>query len=164
MGNRYTKMENINPDAIREAITKGGFNICDMSEIVGNQKNYISSCLNRGVIEESKLKSIARVLRIDYNDLLQTEKEKEPPKTRQNGAGALEQAIRINSRLDDIEKELRRLQAMEMRQEKLVNQFSAFVETTVKWTDIFEKTKIKATGCETNLLRLLALLEGKKRP
>lgn len=63
-----------------------------------------------------------------------------------------------------MERELRRLQAMEMRQDKMVNQVGALVELLTRWSDQITKITNQATGCNTNLLRLLALMEGKKRP
>lgn len=157
---------NINPDAVRQALIDSGYAATVASEIIGGNRNYISAMVSAGRMDEKKLKSLAALVKVKPETLLaKAEKEQppEPPTMHQNGAGTLEQVIRVGSRLDDIEKELRRLQAMEMRQEKLVNQISAMVEMMVKWTDVFDQTRRKAIGCETNLLRLLALLEGKKK-
>lgn len=164
MGNRYSNMIPLNRDALKTALKEGGYAATEASEIMGCQRNYISACSNAGRMEERRFKSLAALLKVPPETLMTKEEQPpEPPAMHQNGAGTLEQVIRINSRLDDIEKEMRRLQAMEMRQEKLVNQISAMVEMMVKWTDIFDQTRRKAIGCETNLLRLLALLEGKKK-
>lgn len=166
MGNRYSNMIPLNRDALKMALKEGGYAATEASEIMGCQRNYINACSNAGRMEERKFKSLAALLKVPPETLMvKAEKEQppEPPTMHQNGAGMLEQVIKANSRLDDIEKELRRLQAMEMRQEKLVNQISAMVEMMVKWTDVFDQTRRKAIGCETNLLRLLALLEGKKK-
>jgi archaellum component FlaC len=83
--------------------------------------------------------------------------------TGQTVRGLYEQLVKQNSRLNDIEQELRRLQAMEMRQDKMCNQIGAMVEMFTRWSDQITKLTNQATGCNTNLLRLLALFERMKK-
>lgn len=176
MIDRKKNTVDINPEAIRQAVEKSGFAMAEASRIIGMAENYISSLTRYGAGNSEYIQRIADLCRVDYNSLLApVEPEPEPAKespeklplpnvSGQTVLGLYDQLVGANKRLDDMERELRRLQAMEMRQDKMVNQVGALVELLTRWSDQITKITNQATGCNTNLLRLLALMEGKKRP
>lgn len=164
----------IDPDAVREAIAKTNYSMTDVSKIIGMSDNYVSSLIRYGAGDASRVRSIAMLLGVPIESLMRREPEpvEEPPEpsktplpnvSGQTIRGLYDQLVKANTRLDDMERELRRLQAMEMRQDKIMNQLGALVELLTRWSDHVTKITNQATGCNTNLLRLLALLEGKKR-
>lgn len=176
MGYRQNGTVDVNPDAIRAALDKAGFTMTEASRIIGMAENYISSLIRYGAGSGACVKRIADLCRVEYVQLIkpipadpEPEPDKQPEKpplpdvSGQTVRGLYDQLVGANKRLDDMERELRRLQAMEMRQERTMNQISAIVEVLTRWSDQITKITSQATGCNTNLLRLLALLEGKKR-
>jgi transcriptional regulator with XRE-family HTH domain len=174
MGYRKTTTVNINPDFLREAIEASRFTQTDVSRVIGMADNYVSSLLRYGAGDAARVRSIATLLGVPYEKIIQIEAPAEPEPaqkeepaqlpsvTGQTVRGLYEQLVKQNSRLDDIEKELRRLQSMEMRQDKMCNQIGAMVEMFTRWSDQITKMTTQAASCATTLLRLRALLEGRK--
>lgn len=171
MGYHQKATVDINSDFLRELIEKSQYSQADVSRVIGMADNYIGSLLRYGAGSREKVKSIAILLGVPFEQLLKQDMPpEEPPKEErklpdvsgQTVNRLYEQLVRQNSRLDDIEKELRRLQSMELRQDKLTNQVSAMIEMMTRWSDQITKISTQAASCATTLLRLRAMLEGKK--
>jgi hypothetical protein len=120
-------------------------------------------------MDADKLNRLAHLCRVDAKTLLKAddapaeEKADNPEVGGQTIARIYEQLVRQNQRLEDMETHLRRLQSVELRQDKMANQQAALVDLLTNWSDKIMKLTNQATGCNTNLLRLLALFERMKK-
>lgn len=169
MGARLKNTVDIDGAALHEAIRQSSFAAADVSRIIGREKSYCASAVRYGACDSESLMRIASLLRVDVNDLLKkaapAEQPAEQPAEKAEGKtdqGVYEQIIRIGARLDDIEKELRRLQEIAELQKKQADTLSAMLGSMVKWTDVFDHIKRKSVGAETALLRIVHLMEGKR--
>lgn len=169
MGYRHNATVNINPDAIRQALSDADYTLSAASRIIGGADNYLNAAVRRGSMDADKLNRLAHLCRVDVKTLLKAddapaeEKADNPEVGGQTIARIYDQLVRQNQRLEDMEKHLRRLQSVELRQEKMVNQQAALVDLLTRWSDQITKLTNQATGCNTNLLRLLALFERMKK-
>lgn len=143
----------INPEAIRDAVSKSGYTATQISQIIGGADNYVSGLMNYGRGDSKKIKAIASLCKVDYESLLKPETPAEQPKAEQAGNVTAETLASILEAVNTLVRAV----------EKLDRRLDALTGEEVKQGEKLEAIRIKAISIHAENARMRAIWEGAKK-